>query len=135
MVLLADGLDRSQFAKPPGLELHRRQIGLGPRQAGQGTVVGGAVSGRVNHIQGLPGLDVCTFHKLALLDDAANLRPHLGNLVSGSAPGQLGRQGQGLRLHHDVCKLGRACSRWWAARWLAASGQHGRNCQGQCPFC
>ena len=54
----------------------------------------------VDLVEGLPRLDVGAFGEQALLDDAADLRPHLGDPVGGRAPGEFG--GQHQRLRSDV---------------------------------
>ena len=60
-----------------------------------------AVEPLVELVQGLSSLDQCAFGEQSLLDDAADLRPYVGNQMRIGLPGQLAREVDGLGLQRD----------------------------------
>ena len=86
----ADGLDLDQFGIALGAHACGLGIGFGACYRGAGAVDLGGVGRGVDLIEQFAALDLGALGESPLFDDAADLRPDLGNHVGRGAPGQLG---------------------------------------------
>ncbi|MNP20763.1 hypothetical protein D3C76_1133510 [compost metagenome] len=94
--LAAHGLFVDQLLVAVGNRLGRTQVGFGAFQ-------GRVIDRRIDLIQLLAGLDVAAFLEQALEDDAVDLRADFGDAERTGTAGQIGGQGESLRLQsHDA---------------------------------
>ncbi|MNS81341.1 hypothetical protein D3C72_1150520 [compost metagenome] len=101
--LAAHAFDGDQFLVARRFRTGRQQIGLGFRQRGLGRIGGRLVCGGIDLVQGRARFHVATLDEQALLDQAADLRAHIGDLVGIGTAGQFGAHRQRGRINskHD----------------------------------
>ena len=65
-------------------------------------VVAGLIGGRIDLVQGRPGLDIAAFNEIALQDDAADLRANFGDTIRSGTARKIGSDVErlGLQGHH-----------------------------------
>src|SRR5690606_19020724 len=115
-----------------GVVLDQLGVALGARagggQGGLGAFQGGLVDGGVDLVQLLTGLHLAALVEQALLDDAVDLRTHLGAAVGGGAARQLGGQRVSLGIKgNDADQRGRRRGVSLGRSLILASSKQCRN--------
>ena len=96
VLLLRHRLDLDELSVALGQQPGRHERRLGPREGRLGAVIVGLVQRRIDLVQHLPGLDLLALGEQAPLDEAADLRAHLGDHDRHRTAGQLGGHRHGL---------------------------------------
>ena len=123
ILLLAHRFHIQQLLEALGAQPGGFQGRLGARQLGPGALHVRLVEAVVDAVERLAFFHQLAFLEQPLLDDAVDLRTHLGHLVRGSAPGQLAGDGERLRFNGNKTGFRR---RPVAARLVvAAAGRQG----------
>ena len=82
-------------------------------------VVAGLIGGRIDLVQGRPGLDIAAFNEIALQDDAADLRANFGDTIRSGTAGRSVVMLRGSAFKVTTPTSG-AC--WWApCCWVSLS--------------
>jgi hypothetical protein len=123
VVLLADRVDLDEPLEALGQRPGGREVRLGDGEDRLRLVVGRLVWGGVDLVEAAAGLDVGALFKEPLLDDAVDLRAHLGDQVGSRPTRQLRRQHHPLRVDGDRAHLDRARR---GRLWLTASNRRDR---------
>ncbi len=92
-------------------------------QRGRRFVPGGAITGGIDLVKGLPGLHHIAFGKQALLNDTADLRAHFGAERGGSAASQLADHRHRLGLQRNIPTSGVVVAAQLSAHYRIRSGE------------